>query len=299
MINTLFLAGGRRVQLGHLFSNLGCKLFAYELEEEAPLAEYATIIKGKKWDDSDFPAHFLQSIKDHDIDLIIPLDCRGVYELSKLNLSNAVVSSPKTTLNCLDKIKFEVFMMVNFYGENYPLPIEGKDYIIKPRFGFGSNGVEIGYDFNKSLIKDNDKVYQLKVNGKEYSVDAYFNKNSKMVGASVRERIWVSGGEVIETQTIDYPELIDLTKKIGERLSCQGPICCQFIEDEEDEKLYVIENNCRAGGGSTVSCEAGLNIPKLIIDEYIYGLTPKENSIHAEVGVYCSRSFKDHYFRSK
>lgn len=298
MINVLLVAAGRRVTFGTQLQKHNCKVFGYDLAKEVPLSDIATIIIGKKWDDLDLVDHLNETIDSYNIDLVIPLDCKGVESISKISdqlNTNIVCTNPKSALFCLDKLKLQSFMTKNF-PDWYPSPVLDKPCIIKPRFGYGSEGIQSNPMYSKNLSKSEEVVVQYKLVGQEYSVDAYFNKQGRMVGASPRTRLWVSGGEVLESETVQNKELIAMTKAIGEKLKMNGPTCFQYIKDEADNPKLT-EINARAGGGSTISIEAGLDFIELIIKEYIYNMKLEEDSAEAEHGVYCSRSFKDHYFR--
>lgn len=301
MINVLLIGAGRRVTLATLFQRHNCKVFNYDLAKEVPISDVATTIVGKKWDDPDLEEDLQKVIKQYKIDLALSCDCKGVETLSKIaeNLgTNIVCPKPKAALYCLDKSQLAKFIEKNFPSW-YPTPIQDRPCVIKPKFGYGSHGVEFHGSFDKSWIKKNNEVvYQSKLVGQEYSVDAYFNQQGKMVGASPRTRLWVSGGEVLESETVNNAELISMTKAIGEKLKLNGPTCFQYIKDEADNPK-LIEINGRLGGGATLSIEAGLDMIELMINEYVHGIKLKEDSVHAEHGVYVNRSFRDHYFRMK
>jgi biotin carboxylase len=141
-------------------------------------------------------------------------------------------------------------------------------------------------------------VYQRRLFGNEYSVDAYFNRLGELVGASPRTRIRVAGGEVIESMTVNRPDLVVATRRVGEALGLTGPACIQFIEDKDDSnKPYVMEVNGRFGGGAPLSIIAGLRIPELVIDEYVNNVIPKPDSCGAHPNIYMTRSYEGHYFQ--
>lgn len=302
-MNVLFVGGGRRVEYANLFMREKCKVFGYELAKEVPIADIGCeVFVGKEWRDEAFEVDIIRKIKDNNIKLVIPLDCNGVFMLSKLKskcskYTNIITSDKKSCEICLDKIKLQNFMRKNF-EDWYPFPQIDKPYVSKPQFGYGSSGIEYGAFYSKNLSKKENIVVQNRLMGQEYSVDAYFNKQGKLVGACSRKRLWTSGGEVIESETIDNPKLIEMTKKIGENLLLKASTCFQYIENDKSEPK-LIEINARAGGGNLLAAEAGLNFAKLIIDEYLLEKEIVEDSIKCESGVYLSRSFRDHFFRNK
>lgn len=307
MLNVLFIAAGRRVTLATLFQRHNCKVFNYDLAKEVPISDVATTIIGKKWDDPTLEEDLINVIKQYKIDVALCLDCKGVEVISQIaatletcseNLS-VVCPNVKPASICLDKSKLAKFME-KYFPAWYPSPIIDQPFVIKPKSGCGSHGIEFGAMCSKEILKsaETENVVQLRLTGQEYSVDAYFNKQGKMVGASPRTRIWVSGGEVLESETVNNAELISMTKQIGEKIKLTGPTCFQYIKDSADNPK-LMEINARFGGGATLSVEAGLDMIELIIEEYVHGIKLKEDSVHAEHGVYVNRSFRDHYFRMK
>jgi len=129
----------------------------------------------------------------------------------------------------------------------------------------------------------------------EYTVDAYFNKQGKMVDAVPRIRTRVAGGEVIESTTVIKPKLNQFTREVGEELGLIGPICAQYIVDNEN-RVYIIEINARFGGGTVLSMEAGLPIIPLLHYEYDAGKTVNYRVGSWKNGLTMKRVLKDFFF---
>jgi predicted ATP-grasp superfamily ATP-dependent carboligase len=197
----MFVGGGRRNTLAKMFKDRNCNVISYETDNTAPIRTEAKIIEGDKFTSNSFILNLEKSIKQHSIDLVIPLQDEAVPLCS--GVKGAVCSPYYPAINCGDKLLFETFMLNNF-AELYPKAKMGEKLIKKPRFGFGARGIIIGASLDDL---DDDYVFQSYKTGKEYTVDAYFDKNSKMVGCSPRERLRVADGEVVDSVTVNLPML--------------------------------------------------------------------------------------------
>lgn len=290
-INILFVGGGRRNTLAGIFKDKGCNVYSYEIDRYATISEEATIIIGEKFNSPNFVDNLKSCIDIYEIDLVIPLQDQAVPLCE--NIKNCVCSKLEASTTCLDKKIFERFMLENF-PKFYPKIDAGK-VIKKPRFGYGSNGIKI---LDAPDHFSNDYVYQSYKVGREYTVDAYFDKSSKIVGASPRERLRTAGGEVIESITVNMPNLVESTKQIGERLKLIGPICMQYIVEPSGD-LYLFEINCRFGGGSTLSIAAGFDMIDMLKKEYIDCLPICASSYKIQYNMVMKRFFKDVYFLDK
>jgi len=292
----LMVGGGRRVGLASRFITAGYDVLAYEYDTKCPLSQvpYCKVIQGKKWDDITIANDLLELIHDHDIRMIIPLMDEAVHIVSLLDVPQAVCSSTHASLTCLDKKKFEEFMLLEF-PELYPIGEDSDTYMIKPRFGFGSRGIREVH--GNSYCDPYAEILQRYIEGTEYTVDAYFNKQGKMVDAVPRIRTRVAGGEVIESTTVIKPKLNQFTREVGEELGLIGPICAQYIVDNEN-RVYIIEINARFGGGTVLSMEAGLPIIPLLHYEYDAGKTVNYRVGSWKNGLTMKRVLKDFFFEN-
>jgi carbamoyl-phosphate synthase large subunit len=266
-MNIMLIGGGRRVSFAELL--IGHNLYSYEASSNQPIASVAKIIVGKKWSDPSFLSHIADEIKSKDINLIIPLMDNALIPCSELKKLCAVPTSEANTNEiCFNKVKFGNFMLDNF-KEFYPYDDGTYPKIIKPIFGFGSNGIySIENEQSLNIFPYDTLIHsiiQKKITGKEYSVDAYFDPSSNCIDTVCRSRIRVVGGEVLTSMTENNDELRDITRKIGGKLKLIGPTCFQYIVSD---RAYILEVNARFGGGSTLSVKSGFNMIKLIMRDY-------------------------------
>lgn len=288
----MFVGGGRRNTLAKMFKDRNCNVFSYEIDNTAPIRVEAKIVEGEMFTSQNFILNLTQSIKQYSIDLVIPLQDEAVPLCS--DVKGAVCSPYHSAWKCGDKLLFENFMLDNF-AELYPKAEQGEKLIKKPRFGFGAKGIIVGASLDD--LSD-DYVLQSYKNGKEYTVDAYFDKNSKMIGCSPRERLRVADGEVVDSVTVNLPMLEQNTKAVGESLELIGPVCMQFIVEKCSgvyEKPYLFEVNARFGGGSTLSIYAGLDMINMIKEEYVENTKLNPSNYIAEHNIFLKRVFQDTY----
>jgi carbamoyl-phosphate synthase large subunit len=278
-MRSLLLGAGRRVSFASALSEYS-EVYSYEIEENVPISCVAKVIKGKSWKDEDILSDIYKKIIDLGIDVIIPLDDAATVLCTQLKpLSNKhfwpVVSSNFTTNTCYDKSRFELFFR-NHLPLMYPWANPGQPAIIKPIHGYGSRGIFTvdrydKYDFERKHSATH--IAQKFIKGQEYSVDAYFGRNGKMIDAIPRTRLRVANGEVLDSQTVYHELMIQKVEEIHSYLQFRGPICLQFIEEEFSKYIYIMEINARFGGGCILSMEAGVPMLRFIRDEWQNGET--------------------------
>lgn len=263
-MNVLFLGAGKRVSMANIFKDNGFNIFSYETDEHVPISKVAKIIIGKRWKDNDIIDDIINIVNTNDISLVIPFQDAAIELCDSLKAKgiNVVSSSEETAKICHNKKELENFMMKNF-PEIYPYPEDGYDRVYKPVYGFGGRGI-IKTDKHLHL---EDYICQKMIEGTEYSVDCFSDISGKLVDAICRLRTEVCCGEVSKSKTVQNEILLSLVEHIGNKLNIIGPSNFQFIIDKNN-KPYLIEINCRFGGGFTFSYKSGLDFITLIKNNY-------------------------------
>src|SRR5690606_16898276 len=163
---------------------------------------------------------------------------------------------------------------------NFPL-------IIKPRWGMGSIGIykaendlelEVFYnkvkrDISNSYLKyesdghlENVVLIQQFIEGQEYGLDVFNDLEGNHIKTFVKRKIAMRSGETDSAKTEENIPLMELGKKIAQSLNHVGNLDMDcFISDGE---LYILELNCRFGGGYPFTHLAGVNLPKVLLDLY-------------------------------
>ncbi len=180
-----------------------------------------------------------------------------------------MVSNDEPIEICLDKLLFYNhlqtidFPVIPTCDESQIKTIEGEGntYVVKERYGAGSRLLGINLSREEARRHGKllaDPVFQPFIAGKEYSVDFYVQRNGKAKGAIVRSRDYVVNGESQITMSKKMPELEQMCLDLAKQLGITGHALVQAIVDEE-EKIHIVECNCRFGGASTLSVAMGLD----------------------------------------
>lgn len=140
--------------------------------------------------------------------------------------------------------------------------LPGELFVVKENSGSGSKG--IGIKLNKQealLIAKNLKepIFQPFIEGEEYTVDMYIEKDKTIKGVIARKRVLVVDGESQITETCRNLNLEELSKKTAKLLDLRGHVLFQIIQDKLSNNYQIIECNPRFGGASTLSIAAGLD----------------------------------------
>lgn len=219
-------------------------------------------------------------VEKEDIGIIIPtidqellLWAKHKEEFAKKGVYVSI-SPPETVSICNDKR--ETFL--HFKKNRLPFP---KTYIpseltykmpyplfIKPRMGRGS--------VNSYLVKNkkeldffveyvNDPVIQDYLQGKEFTVDAYFSREGELISMIPRYRLVIRSGVSDRGRTFKNSILTEWIRKIGRKMRFEGAINIQGKIYKR--KIIFFEINPRFSGGIQLSTAAGPNFAELIIRE--------------------------------
>ena len=251
------------------------------------LAHEKFIIPSAEDDERGFLKEIINKVKKHKIDIIFPNVDEEllVFAKNKSNIPCNIVISPFSTVDvCNDKSK-----LISRLKNIVPLPVVrniSPSFLVKPKIGRGSRNIykvesqeELEALFKYLSFRGmtrNDFIIQEFLPGKEYTVDALFDSRGDLVVAVPRQRIKTSGGVSIIGKTEKNNQIINFVKKISKKLKFLGPVNLQFKENKEGIPK-LIEINPRCSGGMAITCESGVNIPKLTLDILNKKRPSKEN----------------------
>lgn len=304
-MNILFTCAGRRTYLLKYFKdNLseGDKVVATDMQLSAPALQVADVkLQVPAVYDPEYVNITLNICKEHMInalislnDLELPILAENKARFEKLGVK-VIVSSPEVIDIAFDKyktaqwvkslglvapktyVRLEDVKKALATGEiEFPL-------FMKPRWGSGSIGLEsiadieeldIYYNLLMKKIKktilatasvgDEYIMIQEKLTGNEFGLDIMNDLNGKNVGVSVKQKLAMRAGETDKAVTVDLPEVREMGRKIGEALGHIGNLDVDIMQ-RADGAYCVLELNPRFGGGFPFSYEAGVNMPKAII----------------------------------
>lgn len=305
-MNILFTCAGRRTYLLKYFKgNLseGDKVFATDMQLSAPALQVADVkLQVPAVYAPDYVDITLGICKEYEVDVLLslndlelPILAENKPRFEALGVK-VIVSDPEVIDICFDKYK--TAQWVESLGLKSP-----KTYVrledakralangeisfplfMKPRWGSGSIGLEtiadmeeldIYYNLLMKKIKktilatasvgDEYIMIQEKLMGDEFGLDVMNDLEGNNVGVSVKQKLAMRAGETDKAVTRDLPEVREMGRKIGEALKHIGNLDVDIMQRANGD-YCVLELNPRFGGGYPFSYEAGVNMPKAIIE---------------------------------
>ena len=285
-LNVLMLGGAKRVSMARLFVETAAKMkynarmYSFELGEDVPIATVAEVITGGKWSDPDLSRQLHDACVEKKIDIILPFVDGAVEVAAEYCKTNphvwAPVSLPEVCHAMFDKKLTDEIMRAN----NIPVPriVDTPEpqffpVIAKPRTGSASKGIKVIRTLEQwhELNIDLDKyiVQEYIHNRREYTLDCYVDHDGNIIALSPRLRLEVVGGEVSRTVTVSLPEGEVIARKAIKAAGLRGAVTVQLIENSDTGELMLMEINPRLGGGAVCSVYAGVNLPYMIISDWL------------------------------
>lgn len=304
-MNVLFTCAGRRTYLLKYFKeNLaeGDKVVATDMQLSAPALQVADVkLQVPAVYDHEYVNITLNICKEQQIDVLLslndlelPILAENKARFEELGVK-VIVSSPEVIDIAFDKYK--TAQWVESLGLVAPKTYVRLDDVkkalaageidfplfMKPRWGSGSIGLEsiadmeeldIYYNLLMKKIKktilatasvgDEYIMIQEKLTGSEFGLDIMNDLEGNHVAVSVKQKLAMRAGETDKAVTVDLPEVREMGRKIGEALGHIGNLDVDIMQ-RADGAYCVLELNPRFGGGFPFSYEAGVNMPKAII----------------------------------
>jgi carbamoyl-phosphate synthase large subunit len=290
--NVLITSAGRRGKLAAIFRHElallipDARVFAADLRPEASAACQIA-------DDSfAVPAvnnpHYAERLIElcmlHDIGLVVPTidpelpvlaDRRD--EFAAAGIAVAVSDSAFVSI-CRDKRRTERWF--NQRGVSTPQTISphtATEFPIfaKPFDGSCSQGTYIirsAADLTPGLVSDPRTMFVEYVSPEEhdeYTLDMYYDCDSRLRCCVPRLRIETRGGEVSKSRTCRAPAIGRILSALAYVAGARGCITLQVFVHRESLRLLGIEINPRFGGGYPLSYDAGANYPRWLIQEHL------------------------------
>lgn len=167
--------------------------------------------------------------------------------------------------------------------------------IVKPARGSASVGVVRAESWHELEARkaEPELIVQTAAIGKEYTVDAWVDRNGRCVCVVPRQRLEVRAGEVQKAITVRWPALEHIAQKVANALpGVYGAINIQIFADKDN--FAVIEVNPRFGGGYPLSWQAGADFPRWFLED-VSGSTESDRSPEWQSGMIMLR-FDDAVF---
>lgn len=284
-MNVLITAASRRVSLVRLFRDAirptGGKVIAVDYESYSPALFFADIhYKVPLVKDPSYLLCIQDICTKENISLLIPtIDQElSIWAKSKTDFEkNGVrvsISKPETIQIFTDKLNtYNAFLKETIPFPHSFLPHKNQipehfPLFVKPRNGRGSVGafpVRNKKEFLFFIDYIKDPLMQTYLEGKEFTVDALFDRHGTLVRCIPRYRLVIRSGVSDRGVTFKNHALTDLVEKIGDRFQFCGAINIQgkILNDS----ITFFEINPRFSGGIQLSAASGTSFAELLVKE--------------------------------
>ena len=286
-LNVLVTAASRRVALIRAFQAALGKL---DLKGKVVTTDINPLSPGLYFSDSHYQAplttdpgyleRLRQICETENIGVVIPtiddeLEIMGEAreEFAQAGIE-IVISPPRTSRTCNDKI--ETYRFFSERGLPTPrtwLPGELPDpgelefpLFLKPRRGRGS--VHVYQIRNRGELEFfidyvEDPIVQQVLEGREYTLDTFVDRDGPGVAVVPRHRLWVRSGVMDKGRTENRKELIDLGVRVAKELGIVGPANIQVKYTGGDPMVFEV--NPRFSGGLPLTLAAGVDFTVLAL----------------------------------
>ncbi|MGJ8454508.1 ATP-grasp domain-containing protein [Pseudothermotoga sp. U03pept] len=261
------------------------RFFGFDTTENIPTKFFVDrLFNVRKASDKDgFLEDLIDLLNDTDIDIYIPVhseECRVVAKREKeLRRETKIrfMISPSRTFQVLDD-KSNAYQALSKIGVRTPKIFEKSEEITsfpivgKPKIGSGSKGfVKISNrdEFLQFQKENRDALFVEYITGSEYTVDAFFNSEGKLVTYNQRIRLKTLGGAAVITQNDFAVDVKNQIERISSAYKINGPANFQFFHTPESEVVFTDINLRFASGGLPLTVESGANIVELLILELL------------------------------
>lgn len=292
MKNVLVLSAGRRVSLVRGFmqaaqaqSDKDICVYAADL---APHLSSACQISGGKFQvphvrDPGYPDAVFDICVAQNIGVVVPTIDTELAILAPLRdrFSQAgitiLISDTSFVDICRDKRATARF----FTDQGLPAPTlyDPKDLtfpvLVKPYDGSLSAGVyliDTPDGITPQILENPKNIYCQYIDHathQEFTVDMYYDRDSKLRCVVPRRRLEVRGGEVAKALSEKNEIVTTLFEHMGHVPGTRGCLTLQLFRHPDTHAQYFIEINARFGGGYPLSRLAGADFQQWIIQEYI------------------------------
>lgn len=304
-MNILFTCAGRRTYLLKYFrENMseGDLIVATDMQLSAPALQAADVrIQVPGVYDPDYIEILLGICREQKIDALfslndleLPILAHNKSKFEKIGV-RVVVSDPQVIDIAFDK--YSATCWIESLGLKTPktfLSLEGCfralaagqvefPLFLKPRWGSGSIGLELAEDEEELKVYYNMLMKKIKrtilarasvgseyiliqetLTGPEYGLDIMNDLEGNYVGTCVKRKLAMRSGETDKAEMCNIPELEEMGRLIGQNLKHVGNLDVDVMQ-RADGEFCVLELNPRFGGGFPFSYEAGVNLPKAMI----------------------------------
>ena len=285
-LNILITSGGVETALNIIKclkkSAFNCRIITADMDPNS-LGQYFSDINylTPKATEENFISEIIKIVHKEKIDFIFPchsseiaifcsskssFESEGVGLILPHSSAEETCSNKKKFIEFLGKHNFNSAKTFQSFDQVHNFPI-----FIRPITGSSSSGaILIGCKSQitkEQIANQHNLIIQEYIAAPEITIDAYRNSAKGFFACIPRIRQKVKDGKSIIAETVNDINILKLAKNLLERLEFDGACNIQLFLDED---LKMIEINPRmSAGGLLLACEAGLNIPELMLRDYL------------------------------
>lgn len=223
-----------------------------------------------KIDDDDFDDMFESFIKEHNIDVVFPVNDESVvYFSKKKNMFSAKVvnSNYESAVIVNDKRKtYELFKDCVFCPQIYDIDNVKYPCFVKPVNGEGAIGTKMVNSPDDLIIDDVDNsVIMEYLDGEEITIDCISDKDNNLIKVLPRKREKVFSGMSVYGTTINADdEIMSIAETINSRLKLSG---LWYFQLKKSTLGYykLLEISMRCAGTMCQTRARGYNLPLLSV----------------------------------
>ncbi len=232
-------------------------------------------------DDPAFVDHILEICAADVVDVVVPTVDSELIPLARAKETfdergvRLLLAQLETLETCLDKwtlvrhvgdvVRVPATTLANGDAalEDVPLPV-----IVKPRSGSGSRGIRLIRDRDELLRveRDGSQLVQEYLPGAEFSVDVLAASDGRVVAVVPRERLKIDSGIAVTARAVHDDALEASAAAVAEAIGLVGVANVQ-LKRAVDGEPALLEVNPRFPGTMPLTIAAGVNMPKLCLEE--------------------------------
>lgn len=249
--------------------------------------------------DASYIEWLLDTIRKHDVDLIVPGIEIDMYEwvehVSEIEENGAIALLNTMELIHLCKDKWAFYE--NLSGAGLPCAIEsslsmefdvlkskfGLPFLLKPRRGFGSKGI-VKVDSADIFLRHQKDIGQLLMaqpiignDDAEYTTSAFCDGRSGFFASMTLKRKLSKDGFTEKAEVVATDEFIETMSDLCKRYSPIGPTNFQFRKCADGIKL--LEINPRISSSTSIRAAFGYNESAMAVDYFLEHRTPIQPEI--------------------
>lgn len=230
--------------------------------------------------DADYIVNIKKIILDNNIDIVIPLIPLEGFVLAKdssiikeLGIISTAATLSTTSLLADKKNMYQTLRMLNI-----PTPVifkmdeilDDECYLLKPRQGFGSQGIEVIIGKELKQYAENNSMENMVIS--EYCHDAEYDEVTVEVfnGTTdlhifARRRIATKAGVCVKMEPVRQDIFLPYIQQLVGNLDCPKAFNVQFLYHNNMWKLF--DCNLRLGAGTALSSAAGFQLTRAFLSE--------------------------------